>query len=263
MFQIFSVTLRGVFRDRVFYGIMSVAVLLFIIPLVSSLSMRIVTELSITLSLSLISFILLLLAVFLGGTSLWKDMEKRYCFSVLGLPLSRGSYLLGKFLATALFLLITTCFLGVVAMGVIYFASGMYPPMRPVQWNSIAIALLFDFFKYVLLVAIAYLLSTVSTSFFLPLFGAIVLFFVGSASQEAYDFVQSEQGANLAPLVKKAATAFYYILPNFSAFDLKVNAIYGVPLSPSGLLFTAAYFFVYTALVLTVSVMSFTTRELK
>ena len=93
--------------------------------------------------------------------------------------------------------------------------------------------------------------------------GAIVLFFVGSASQEAYDFVQSEQGANLAPLVKKAATAFYYILPNFSAFDLKVNAIYGVPLSPSGLLFTAAYFFVYTALVLTVSVMSFTTRELK
>ncbi len=263
MFQIFSVSIRGVFRDRVFYGILSVAVLLFIVPLVSSLSMRIVTELSITLSLSLISFILLLLSVFLGGTSLWKDMEKRYSFSVLGMPLSRGKYLLGKFLATALFLLITTCFLGIVALGVIYFASGIYPPMRPVQWNSIVIALLFDYLKYLLLVAIAYLLSTVSTSFFLPLFGAIVLFFVGSASQEAYDFVRSEQGADLAPLVKKAATGLYYVLPNFSAFDLKVNAIYGVPLSSSGLLYTGAYFLVYTALVLTVSVMVFDRRELK
>ena len=131
MFQIFRVALRGVFRDRVFYGILSVAVLLFIVPLVSSLSMRIVTELSITLSLSLISFILLLLSVFLGGTSLWKDMEKRYSFSVLGMPLSRGKYLLGKFLATALFLLITTCFLGLVALGVIYVAAGIYPPPAP------------------------------------------------------------------------------------------------------------------------------------
>jgi ABC-type transport system involved in multi-copper enzyme maturation permease subunit len=263
MFPVFTISLKGLFRDRIAYGILSVALVLIAVPLASSLSMRIVTELSITLSLSLISFILLLLAVFLGGTSLWKDMDKRYSFSVLGLPLGRGQYLLGKFLATALFLLITTSFLGLIALGVIYVASGIYPPLRPVQWNNIAAALLFDFFKYVLLIAIAYLFSTVSTSFFLPLFGAIVIFFVGSASQEAYDFVHMDQAADLAPMVKKAATALYYILPNFSAFDLKVNAIYGVPLSPSGLMYTTVYFFVYTLLVLSAAVMVFTAREMK
>ena len=85
MFDVVRITLKGIFRDRVFHGILMAALILPLVPSISQLSMRQVTELSITLSLSLISFILLLLAVFLGGTSLWKDMERRYTFSVLSL----------------------------------------------------------------------------------------------------------------------------------------------------------------------------------
>jgi len=91
-----------------------------------------VTELSITLSLSLISFILLLLAVFVGGTSLWKDMERRYSFSVLGLPVSRSAYLLGKFAASVALILATLLFLGLVAYLVVWWASQIYPPQRPI-----------------------------------------------------------------------------------------------------------------------------------
>jgi len=99
MLNIMQITLKGIFRDRVFQGIMALGVLFLFIPSAASLSMRQVTELSITLSLSLISFILLLLAVFLGATSIWKDMERRYTFSVLSLPLSRSSYLWGASVA--------------------------------------------------------------------------------------------------------------------------------------------------------------------
>src|SRR5512135_2342994 len=97
MLNMVQITLRGIFRDRVFQGIIMTALIFFAIPTVSSLSMRQVTELSMTLSLSLISFILLLLSVFLGGTSIWKDIERRYTYGVLGLPIPRGRYLLGKF----------------------------------------------------------------------------------------------------------------------------------------------------------------------
>lgn len=263
MFDILRVTLKGIFRDRVFHGILMAALLLPLVPAVSRLSMRQVTELSITLSLSLISFILLLLAIFLGGTSLWRDMERRYTYSVLSLPVTRSSYLLGRFCGIALFLLLSALVLGAVALLVVFLVSGSFPPDRPVAWGGIVCAVLFDALKYILLVAVAVLFSTVSTSFFLPVFGTISAFLVGNASQQVYDYVHSQAGQVLSPFVRSVATALYYVLPNFSAFDLKVNAIYGIPLSGRGVALTAGYFAVYAAIVLVVAALVFGRREMK
>jgi len=191
MLNIMQITLKGIFRDRVFQGIMALGVLFLFIPSAASLSMRQVTELSITLSLSLISFILLLLAVFLGATSIWKDMERRYTFSVLSLPLSRSSYLLGRFCGLALFLILTSTVLGAVAGMVIKVVSVNYPPDRPIVWSWLALAVLFATLKYILLVGVAILLSTVSTSFFLPIFGTICAFLASGITQQVYEFVNS------------------------------------------------------------------------
>lgn len=263
MFPVLLVTIRGIFRDRVFYGILMTAVLFLSIPAISTLSMRQVTELSITLSLSLISFIMLLIAVFLGGTSLWKDMERRYTYSVIGLPVSRQSYVLGKFAGIAGFMLLTGMLLGVVACMVVWFASGIYPPSRPVVWLTVYCAILFDALKYVLLVAVSFLLSSVSTSFFLPIFGTIAIFLTGGATQQVYEYVNSANGVTVAPLVRKLATGLYYVLPNFSAFDLKVNAIYSIDLSFRGLLLTMAYWIIYTCIVLVLATTIFSRRELQ
>ena len=262
--HIIGLTLKGIFRDRVFQGIIVVAVLFLFIPSISTLSMRQVTELSITLSLSLISFILLLLSVFLGATSLWKDIERRYTFSVLGLPVSRSSYLLGRFVGNALFLLLTALFLGIIAVAVIGFAHGMYPSVRPVQWQTIGLAILFDTLKYILLIALAFLFSTVSTSFFLPIFGTISLYFVGSSSQAAYDYLHSSPEAIklISPVVVKAATVLYYLLPNLEAFTLHLQAIYGLPVDVAGLYLTTLYFCVYTTIVLTIAAIVFNRREM-
>ncbi|MCM2359022.1 MAG: ABC transporter permease [Geobacteraceae bacterium] len=263
MLSVARVTLKGVFRDRVFQGIFMAALLFLFIPSVASLSMRQVTELSISLSLSLISFILLLLAVFLGGASLWKDMERRYSFSVLALPIKRSDYLLGKFCGVALFLLLTVLLLWAVTSLVVFFASGIYPSPRPVAWHYLFLAVFYDSLKYILLVAVAFLFSTVSTSFFLPIFGTIAIFLVGSATQEAYDFIHTPLAKDIPAVVKGAATGLYYILPNFTAFDLKLNAIYGVQVSGQGLLLTFGYFLVYTAIVLFLATVVFSRRELK
>jgi Cu-processing system permease protein len=263
MLSIVAATFKGVFRDRVFHGIIVAALLFLFIPAAASLSMRQVTELSITLSLSLISFILLLLAVFLGGVSLWRDIEKRYTYSVLGLPLTRSSYVLGRFAGTALFLFCATLLLAATTVIVTWYCSGIYPSERPVVWNYLLLAMLFDFLKYILLIAIAFLFSTVSTSFFLPIFGTISIFLVGSASQQVYDFINSPAGRKLPVLTRGSARALYYILPNFTSFDLKLNAVYGIAINIHGLLLTSAYFIAYTAVVLCLATMIFSAREMK
>ena len=106
-------------------------------------------------------------------------------------------------------------------------------------------------------------MSSVSTSFFLPVFGTISTFLVGSATQQVYDFVNSPAAVNLSPIVRRSASILYYILPNFSAFDLKVNAVYGIDASAQGLLLTLAYFFVYTLVVISLASIIFSRRELQ
>lgn len=263
MLNTVAVNLRAIFRDRVFHGIVVVALLFLLIPSVSSLSMRQVTELSITLSLSLLSVILLLLSISLGATSLWKDIERRYTYSVLSLPLSRSAYLVGKFVAVALFLLLATLVLGAVACCMIWLASGIYPADRPIVWMNLVLCIAADLLKYVMLVAYAFLFSTVSTSFFLPIFGTISVFLAGNASQQAYDYVHSPLAGTLSPVVKQAASFLYYLLPNFSAFNLRINAIYGIPLSMKAVLLPLMYFCIYTTLLVILATVIFTRREMK
>lgn len=263
MIQILKITLKGIFRDRVFQGIIMTACAFLLIPGIASLSMRQVTELSLTLSLSLNSFIMLLLSVFLGGTSLWKDIERRYTFSVLGLPLSRQSYLLGRFGGTALFVLMTATVLGIAACAVVGFTSGIHPPDRPIVWETMVLCILFDALKYILLIAVAFLLSTVSTSFFLPVFGTIATFLAGGVTQQVYEYIHSPASQKLLPVVKMIATGLYYLLPNFSAFDLKVNTIYSLPVSATGLFLTFAYFIVYVGIMLSLAAAIFSRREMR
>lgn len=263
MASIIALTLKGIFRDRVFQGIMITTCAFLLIPAIASLSMRQVTELSLTLSLSLISFILLLLAVFLGGTSLWKDIERRYTFSVLGLPLSRQRYLLGRFCGTALFVLLTAAVLGVAAFIVVLYSNSQYPSERPIVLSTMALCIFFDALKYILLIAVAFLFSTVSTSFFLPVFGTIATFLTGGVTQQVFEYINSPAAKKLSPVVKQIAAGLYYLLPNFSAFDLKVNTIYGLPVPVNGLLLTVAYFVVYVGALLSISAAIFLRREMR
>lgn len=263
MLQIFFVTLKGILRDRVFRGIIMAGILFPLIPSVSSLSMRQVTELSISLSLSLLSFTLLLLSIFLGGTSIWKDIERRYTFSVLSMPVTRASYLAGKFFGIAGFIVLTTIILGFISCVVIWTASGIYQPLRPIVWTNIIAAFAFCSLKYILVIAVSFLISAVSTSFFLPIFGTISLFIVGSATQEVYDYLHSSMVLTVSPFVKNMANALYYILPNFSAFDFEVNAVYGVNPSPSGMMWTLVYFVIYSAVLLSLSITIFSRREMQ
>jgi len=263
MWFVMYTSLKGFFRDRLAHGLLVSLVFFAAIPSLSNLSMRQVTELSLTLSLSFISMLQLALALFLGGTSLWKDIERRYTFSVLSLPLSRGRYVLGKFCAVALFTFGVAVILGCATWGVVTIAAAGYPPDRPVVWSNVALAIGFDACKYILLSSLAFLLATVSTSFFLPILGTLALYLVGSASQGALDYMNSAEAVKMAPLFKQTVSVLYYLIPNFSAFDLKVNAIYGIPVNAGGAALTMLYGVTYLGATLSLAILCFSRREMK
>jgi ABC-type transport system involved in multi-copper enzyme maturation permease subunit len=191
-------------------------------------------------------------------------MERRYTISVLSLPVSRSTYILGRFFGLALFLVLTSAVLGAVACLVIKISSGIYPSDRPVVWSLLVLAILFATFKYILLVGVALLLSTVSTSFFLPIFGTTCAFLASSITQQVYEYVNSPVADHaISPLLRPTVTVIYYLLPNLAGFDLNVNAIYGIAPSLVGLGITVAYFIAYTSIVLGTAALLFDRREMK
>lgn len=259
----FRLSIASLVRDRILYLLFSIALLtLLLIPAFSTFSMRQVQELSMTLSLSALSFLLLVITVLTGASSIWRDVEKRYTSSVLGLPVSRTAFVLGKFCAISLLLAVVAVVFGGGAFVAIKISAANYPPDMPANWVNFAAAILFDYLKYVLLLSLAFLFSAVSTSFYFPFLGAISIFLAGSASQEVYEFITGSYGKTFPALSKGVIKGVYYLLPNFAAFNLKAQAIYSLPLQPGTMLLTLVYFLCYTGIMLSLAVWSFSRREL-
>lgn len=256
-------TLRWAFRDRLFYAVLGVAlVMLLLIPVFSAFSMRQVQELALTLALSVTGLIHVVVAVLLGTSVVWREIERKYVISVLSLPLSRSVYLLGKFLGVCIFLLLTSLALGAVAAVVVVYASLSYPSEIAIPWGAFTLALTFIYAKSVLLAAFAMLFSTVGTSFFLPFFATFAVYLAGGASQEVYDYITGNYGQTVSPLVTALAKGAYFLLPNLAAFDLQVYAIYGLELPLDQVFMTLAYFLIYLAMVLGFALWAYQRRQL-
>jgi len=67
----------------------------------------------------------------------------------------------------------------------------------------------------------------------------------------------------VSAVVRKAALVMYFLLPNLDGFDLKVHAIYAIPLNFKGLMLSSIYFLIYTGIVLSTGTLLFARREMK
>jgi Cu-processing system permease protein len=262
-FGLVRLTFLWAVRDRVLHAVFAVGLLLLLlVPVLSEFSMRQVQESAIALALSASSLTLLVVAALLGSAAIFRDVDRRYTAAVLGLPIARSHYLLGRLIGLALFLVLTAVLLFLCSAAVIAFAAATYPSAIPVPWLTIAIAFVAVSLKSILVAALALLFSSLSTSFTLPFFCTIGLWFAGSASQEAYEYITGSLGNELPLISKLAVQALYYLLPNFSGLNLQVQAIYGLPLAAGDVLSSFLYALCYTAMVAWLSVVIFARREL-
>jgi hypothetical protein len=87
--------------------------------------------------------------------------------------------------------------------------------------------------------------------------------YLGSYSSEAVRyFIRTAAGQQeLGPAVKIFGNLVYWILPNFSVFDLKSQIIYGVALEARELLLTQLYAVGYLGVLLILATFTFNRRE--
>ena len=258
------VTFRGGVRTKVFITLLVLSVIAFlvIIPSFASFSMRQTREVATSLSLSLISFVLLVLALFLGIQLIYKDIEQRITHFVLSQPISRESYILGKFTGLSLIILLSSLILAVFSTITLVVADRLYTADLPIRWGNYFTAVTMEGIKTLVIAAFVILFSSFSTNVFLPLFGTIGVYIVGNTSQSIYDYIQSAYGEKLPYVTVLVSKIAYYIFPNLTLYDYKFYAIYNLDVSSRSVFIAIVYGVLYMAIILSISILVFRRREM-
>ncbi len=248
-------TFKEAMRERVLYNLVAFALLMIGAAIVlGHISVGIERIILINLGLSSISVFGLLIAIFVGIGLVYKEIDKRSVFSILSKPVRRAEFIVGKYLGLLLTLLINTA---VMTAG--FYLALLYQQrslgredLRPLG------AIYFILLELALVVGVALLFSSIST----PVLSAVFTFCVYVIGHFLSDirFLGTETHS---ALVSKLTAAIYYLLPNFSDFDVIARTAHGRAISPELYLSNSLYALLYVVVLVSAAVLIFEEREFK
>jgi len=244
---------REAVRDRILYNLIVFVLLItaaaiFLGELTAGQEKRVIVN----LGLSAVLFFGAFIAIFVGVSLVWKEIEKKTVYSIFSKPIGRGEFIVGKYLG-----LCATLFVNVVVMGIGVTLALLYVDGGSLI-GSVWGAVLLIFLELTILTAVAIMFSSFST----PALSALLTFFVfliGHFSSSLLDLATSLGSRSAVYLF----TGIYYALPNLSNFSFIVNAAHGeLPTLPfAG--FAFAYAVGFDVVLLAITVLIFSRRNFK
>jgi ABC-type transport system involved in multi-copper enzyme maturation permease subunit len=246
-------TFREAVRDRVLYNLalfvlLITACAIFLGELTDGHEARTIINLGLGAMLVFGAFI----SIFVGVSLVSKEIERRTVFAIFSKPITRGEFIVGKYLGLCLTLLVNVFVMGVgVSLALFYVGAGN---LAFSIWGAIFLI----FLELTILTAVAILFSSFSS----PALSALLTFFVfiiGHFSSSLRDFAENI-GSNTS---KMFFNFLYYVLPNLSFYSFRTDAAHGeVP--PSPMIFGAVlYSLVYVGILLAATILIFTRRNFK
>ena len=252
-------------RDKILYNLVVFAVLLMassylIGQLTAGQDIKIIKD----LGLAAIATFGMLIAVFIGIGLVWKEVERKSIYSLLAKPITRSQFIVGKYFGLVLTLAVNVAVMVVAWYLVLgYMATSVAPAARaawvaPAADPAMLKAVTLIFVELMLVTAVAVFFSTFSSPF-LSAGLTLGLWVVGHFNADLRNF----QAVVESPAAAWFARGLYYVLPNFSAFDVKYQVVHALPVPASYLASTALYGGVYITLLIVASVAVFSRRDFK
>ena len=245
-------TFREAVRDRALHSILFFAViLLFVSVALKELSIGDTEKVVRGVALGGISLIASIIAVFLGVSLVYKEIEKKTIYTLASKPMPRWQLLLGKYCGLWLTLCAEVVLLGALYTAVVGLQQGL--PNGAV-YLSLAMLIL----ELTLLTAWATLFSTFAAPMTASAF-SICIYLVGHLADDLALFAQKADPGPFKTLLE----VLYRVVPNLEMFNLRTEAVHGLSVPVSEIAWTTAYGVGYTAAVLAVAMLIFQKRDFK
>ena len=244
-------TLKLETRDKIWialvvFGLSYVAIMLF-------LSNLVLGELPMVKAFALLGiyFFNAIIALFLGTTSFYRDVERKTVYFILAKPVSRAQFLLGKFFGLCLVIFLTSVALAVAYLVVIALAGGGFDAIG-------LLAILMQFLEMALFLAFALFVSTFSSSLLSIIYTSAV-FFLGHVVSVLVDDARKIGISGIRFIL---VNILYYVFPNLEKFDIRDIAVHNVAMPWASFGFACAYATAYIILLLFAAILIFEKKEI-
>lgn len=211
-----------ILRERVLYVTalfaLSLAVAILILGQVSAGTQD---KISLDVGMAGISLFGLMIAAFVGGGLLNKEVEKRTILVMLAKPISRAEFIIGKHLGLSAVLLVLVALMTLILFILMSLNQFAYPA------GPLIVTALYIVLQLSLLTAAALLFGSFTSSLIATLL-TVALYFMGHFSQNLVRLGQRIESEGVRQLLQ----LLYLIFPDLSRLDLKNTAVYGMLPSP-------------------------------
>ena len=245
-------TAREAIRDKILYSILFFAVLVIALSLVAE-EITIGDQAKVVRSVAqgAIDIFGAVIAMFLGVSLVWKELDRKTIYTVLSKPIPRWKFVLGKYLG-----LMGTLAIEVGILVVLYTALMTARQGFPAGVVFASAGLLMV--ELALLTAWATLFSAASSPITAAAF-TLSVFVIGHLADDIWLFGNQAE----SPAVQSMARALYWALPNFEVLSIREAAVHHAPVPWKQLGPAVLYGLGYTASVLVGAVMVFERKDIR
>lgn len=245
-------TVREAIRDKALHSILFFAVLLLLVSLaMKEISIGDTEKVVRGVAMGGISVIGGIIAIFLGVGLVYKEIERKTIYTLASKPIPRWQLLLGKYLGLWLTLLIEVVILGALYTLIVGSQQGM-----PSAGIYVALGLLMV--ELTLLTAWATLFSTFASPITASAY-SLCIYLIGHFTDDLAQFGEASDD----PGFKELARVLYRVLPNLELFNVRSEAIHGIPIPATEIAWAVSYGVGYTAVVLVLAMIVFERRDFK
>lgn len=241
---------RESLRDKILYNLVLFAGLLIgLSVLLADLSITEHHKVIADMGLAAINLIGVIIAIFVGISLVNKEIERRTIYTIMARPISRASFIMGKYLGLALTLFVN------MAIMVAVFLLTLWLYHVPIQL-SIFQAVLLIFVEILVVTAVALFFSTFSSTTLSAIF-TLGLYVIGHLTADLRTVVANSESGPIKSLVD----LLYYLCPNLEMLNIKGQAAVGIVAAPEYLLLASLYGVMYAGVLLTGACLVFQQRD--
>lgn len=221
----------------------------------------------IDVGLGAIRFFGMLIAIFLGVRLITEEIERRTIHTLLAKPVTRGQFLLGKFLGGC-----ATVFSNVALMGIAFYVvfaikAPQFRSLSPEEgrayqmefmYANIAKAIGLSFLEVAVLLGIAVVASTILSWIMAAIF-SFFIYFTGQMAEFFKELARPER--EIGTLSQGVFALLYRVLPHFEIFDIRESILTDVPVPWNLLAKIAAQAIIYIIVLLLIGHLVFHRKE--
>ena len=246
-----SMTFREAIRDRVLYVLLAFALVMIAMSrLLALLTVGSESRIVADTGLTAIALFGVLTAVFVGVSLITKEVERRTAHTVLARPISRWTFVAGKYSGLLLTLFVNA---GIMSLGFVLLLAvrgDAILPVLPALWLT--------FVELAVVTAFALFFSAVSTSSIVGILFTLGLYVSGHL---VWSFPLLANRLDVA-WGRAVAWAAYYVMPNLDRFNLRAEAVHGDAVSWTYVLVQTGYGVGWALVLVIAASFAFSRRDL-